>query len=248
MIFNLVFTSWLSPSHRWTVPAPARICAADPWCCAFGPGRPPARRSACSSESTAAAVCPGTTVDWTGWGPTGRIDRSFSTSSRSRAEDQHHPSFSAPLVSLVSRERLKGVTYIRQTISWISSECVWPTSAVTAATQLQPNTQHTASEHTADVYPHFFLFVCVFLSEKCQGFLTCSVKYKGILKIYLSKICQPVLQLTDISSTSCWFIIPGHLLNCVFKNLRLSSAAVCKSNSAWLVLLSVVVLKKLTAS
>lgn len=51
-------TSWPSPGRHWTVPAPWHICAADPWCCASGRGRPPTSRSACSSESTAAPVCP----------------------------------------------------------------------------------------------------------------------------------------------------------------------------------------------
>lgn len=51
-------TFWLSPSRHWTARALGRIYGAGPWCCVFGRGRPPAWRSACSSESTDAPACP----------------------------------------------------------------------------------------------------------------------------------------------------------------------------------------------
>lgn len=149
---------------------------------------------------------------WTGWRPTARTDRLFLPHldpgwSINIIHFSALPSFSSSCgggwgVWPTSRARSC------ETISWISSECVWPTSAVTAATQLQPNTEHTAleSEHTADIYPHswmYFAFFCVFLSENMSGFLTCPVKYEHFWRFLFLKY---VRQCYSFATLSDWHL------------------------------------------
>lgn len=212
IIFNLVFTFWLSPGHRWTVQAPARTCAADPWCCVFDRGRPPARRSACSSGSTAAPVCSGNKSDWTGWRPTARVNRSF-------------------LPGLDPERRISIIHF--SVLPLFYSSCgsvgvkgVWPTSS-SSSSELRDNQldqlrvrlthicryrgdtiaakQTTYGPWSQNILQMFILipervlqfFLCVFFKWEMSGFLTCSVKYEALSKIYPSKYVSQCYSFSD---------------------------------------------------